>query len=122
VPCVGWLGTQMVRASFNSVRTLVHVSEHAPGAEPEGVASIPAGVLWYELCKLEEENTTLRRAMRDLQYTRHLVTRREQRDLDLRLQEARERRRWIDERLRVLEGEHRRRREQSREEECHELP
>ena len=74
-----------------------------------------AGALWYELCKLEEECAGLRKLTRSLQEARHLVPRKEQRGVETRLREAKERRAWVEERVRTLESEHRRRREEGRE-------
>lgn len=98
---------------------MVHVIEHAQGEAEPSVSEIPANELWYELCKLEEERATLRRTVRDLQDSRHLSHRREQRGLELRLLETRERRCWVEARLKVLEDEHRRRRELGRTETRH---
>ena len=112
--------TQVVRALNRGARTLVHVTEHAEEEADPSVSEIPASELWYELCKLEEERATLRRTVRDLQDSRHLSPRREQRGLELRLLDTRERRCWVEARLKVLEDEHRRRRELSRTEKHHE--
>lgn len=81
---------------------------------------MPAPALWFELCKLEEESAQLRRVVRSLQEARHVVPRREQRDLETRLRETKERRAWVEERVRSLEDEHRRRREAGRGEEQNE--